>query len=181
MVRHHLICWIALLIVCLTNAAYPQTYNSNWNAASGLLPNQICPAWSLIHNVPSENPVLLGDTLVLTTVDDGDAMYFEQDAPALSIPAEWVIEFRMRRNSGSTSSNASQPIIVSCVPAAAFGNLLQIGTDEVFLMAALGFKGPTALVDTDSGFHTYRIEIHNTTTLSVFYDGGSDSDWILHL
>jgi hypothetical protein len=170
MARCRLIGLLALLFVCLTSAAYPQTYNSVWDASFGLLPTQTCPAWSFIQNVPSENPVLLGDTLVLTTVDDGDAMFFEQDAPALSTPAEWVIEFRMRRNSGSTSSNVSQPIIVSCVAAPAFGNLLQIGPDEVFLMASLGFKGPNAFVDTDNGFHTYRIEVHNTTTLSVYYD-----------
>jgi hypothetical protein len=170
MVKLHLSAATVLVSVGLCNVAFPQTFNSEWTAASGLLPNQICPPWSLIHNVSSENPVLLGDTLVLNTVADADAMYFEQDAPALVVPSDWVIEFRMRRNSGSTISSVSQPMIVSCVPAADFGNLLQIGADQVFLMSQLSVQGPTAFVDTDNGFHTYRIEMHNATTIAVYYD-----------
>lgn len=158
-----------VMSVCLSGVAYAQTYNSEWNAASGLLPNEVCPAWNLYDDA-SENPVLLGDTLVLSTSAAEDAMFLEQDAPALLIPSDWVIEARVRRNSGSTSVITSQPVILSFVSVSDIGNLLEIGTDEVFLLNSLTSRGPIAFVDTDSGFHTYRIEIHNEATISVYWD-----------
>lgn len=51
------------------------------------------------------------------------------------------------------------------------GNVLWIRGDEIFLWASQNVVGPTASVDTDGNFHTYRIEVSSSGVITVFYDG----------
>jgi hypothetical protein len=55
-------------------------------------------------------------------------------------------------------------------------HFLWIGRNEIFLNdGSRQIKGPSASVDTDDAFHTYRIEVEGVNAddaVKVFYDGG---------
>ncbi len=81
-----------------------------------------------------------------------------------------VIEARVKLGSGSTSAATRAPIVVAATTSPNVGSALWIGEDEIFINNADFVKGPTANVDTDDAFHTYRIEVTGAS-VDVFYDG----------
>lgn len=143
---------------------------SNWNAASGLTPEQIFPPYSLSNNAVPEVPVLAGEVLTISTSAEDENMFYVQRAPAVVTSAEFFIEAQVKFVSGSTSSASRAPVFIAATTAPGTGGVLFIGEDEVFFASA-GARGPVAKVDTDDSAHTYRLEFDATGTISLFYDG----------
>lgn len=155
-----------------TNACF----NSIWEASSVLLPDEVCPPWNIGNNADTEIPQLQGDTLVLATSVNAENMRYIQIASVgvpLSIPDTWVIEFAVRYVSGASADASFSHIsvqLIADVGDLGQGNFFHIGQDEIYLWSSFATKGPTATVDTDDSFHTYRIEVNLLTDIKVYYD-----------
>jgi hypothetical protein len=124
--------------------------------------------WTLYDTAFPENPVVSAGRLTLATSQDSENMYYIQTD--VVVPDPLVIEARVKRSSGTTYSDARAPIVVAFTISPSVGNALWIGNDEMFLLAGNMVRGETAVVDTDNGFHTYRIEVDSTGAIQVFYD-----------
>ena len=135
-----------------------QCYNASWNGSSQVLPSAACPPWTLT-SIGSPSQSLLGDTLTISSAQLLDNIHYGQFDFALTIPSLWVIEFTMRYVSGSTTASNQAPAQIFFAKQGVFQNVLWIGTDELFLWSADQVRGPSAFVDTDNSFHTYRIEV----------------------
>jgi hypothetical protein len=98
-------------------------------------------------------------------------MFYIQNDPTVDTSGSFFMEAVVRFVSGSSSITSRAPSGILFTTAPTVGNVLYIGADEVFFNAADLVKGPTALVDTDDSFHTYRIEVAATGSLALFYDG----------
>ena len=64
------------------------------------------------------------------------------------------------------------------------GDILYFGQDDVWLANGFLVRGPSANVDTDSAFHTYRIELSGTisgSAINVYYDNGASPLLTHHL
>jgi hypothetical protein len=143
-------------------------YDVVYDASTGLLPNESHPVWTLYDTAFPENPVVSAGRLTLATSQDSENMYYIQTD--VVVPDPLVIEARVKRSSGTTYSDARAPIVVAFTISPSVGNALWIGNDEMFLLAGNMVRGETAVVDTDNGFHTYRIEVDSTGAIQVFYD-----------
>ena len=145
----------------------------DWQAASGLLPDQISPAWTLIDSATIENPALVGGVLTLSTSVEAENMAYIQTEPLIDTVSPFYIEARVRYVSGFSSSAARAPIIIGLTTAPNIGNILFIGEDEVFFNVANHTAGAKISVDTNDAFHTYRIEYDGAGGLNLLYDGGA--------
>jgi hypothetical protein len=143
-------------------------YDVVYDASTGLLPNESHPMWTLYDTASPENPVVSAGRLTLATSQDSENMYYIQTD--VVVPDPLIIEARVKRSSGTTYSDARAPIVVAFTTSPSMGNALWIGNDEMFLLAGNMVRGETAIVDTDNGFHTYRIEVDSTGAIQVFYD-----------
>ena len=161
-----------VLAITWTGIATAQTpgFNATYEASSGLLPDEVCPPWTLFDTASPEDPSLSGGKLVISTNQNRESMGFLQSASDIAIPPNLVIEERVKLVSGSSSALTRAPIAIGTTTSPAEGIVLWIAQDEMFINLADGVKGPTATVDTDGGFHTYRIEITGAS-VEVFYDG----------
>jgi hypothetical protein len=164
----------ALLASCLAAPALAQPYHWRWEAASGLFPNTGCPFWTLIDN-SSASAVLGGGVLTLATTSfPSNNLGYEDNAPDVVVPNPWIIEFRARYVSGTSSHPAREAMAltastVSNVIAAVF-----IGPDVVKINSGDFTIGASAIVDTDDAFHTYRVVINGTSLgspIQVYHDG----------
>ena len=136
------------------------------------IPASTCPTWTLFDNGLGAHPYMSGETLVIpNTSVDSEYFFFEQGPVQLSQPSTLVVESRMRRLSGSSSVNYRDAAGVSVMCATDTVNELYIGADEIFLLSDPTTKGPSALVDTDNQYHTYRIIVNPNRAIDVFYDG----------
>jgi len=141
-----------------------------WEASSGLLPSEAGLPWQLTDTASPEDPLLGSGVLTLATDPDAELLYFTQAGDAVSIPLDLVVETTLRLLSGSAAAAHRAPVSVSYTLAPYFGGSLQIGLDEIFLLADNNLKGDSAAVDTDDEFHTYRIEVDSSGEAVVFYD-----------
>jgi hypothetical protein len=148
----------------------PVIFNSDWNGSTHLMPNQVCPPSALYQNTSPLMPYFDGDSLVINTPAQDKYMYYGQSGSALSIPDTLAVEFQMRFVSGGTNDPTRVPAHAYINLANSTWNILMIGNDEIFLWSASGVKGPSAYVDTDGAFHTYRIEVIGYHNIRVFYD-----------
>lgn len=160
---------IALVAAVAEVAASP----AEWTSASGLLPTQVCPAWTLVDEASPENPSLAaGGPLTLSTDVTAEDMFYRQSPPLITFPAgtTTTIEAGVRFVSGSNDL-ASRRAIGIFFNTGSLANTLYIGQDEAFLLTGVVTAGPSASVQTDDAVHTYRIEIATDNTIAVFYDG----------
>ena len=141
-----------------------------WEATSGLFPDQIDLPYDLFDTAAPEDPVLSPTHLTLSTSIDSEIMGYEQLEPQVSIPDPLVIEARLRVLSGSGAIPATAPVDVIFTLTPEFGNGLRIHVDEIFLLLDNNVKGPSAVVDTNDAFHTYRMEVDGAGNISVYYD-----------
>ncbi|MBZ0112047.1 MAG: hypothetical protein K8J08_06280 [Thermoanaerobaculia bacterium] len=142
-----------------------------WQASSGLFPDQGTRPWTLTDTAEPEDPTLGAGALTLATDANAEILYYGQTAEHVAIPSELVIETTLQLVSGSSSSNAKGSVIVAFTLAPEFGNSLHIGVDDIFLLDDNNLRGDSAVVETDDGFHTYRIEVDSFGEVVVLYDG----------
>ncbi len=143
--------------------------NSIWNGLEHRLPNATCPPWSENFSASPESHYLRGDTLVLVTTDTAGTLEYFQSAPDIVIPDPLVIEAKMRFVAGN-SIPARAPASLVCSYGLNTGNILFIKQDEIFLLSEYYIQGPTISVDTDDTFHSYRMVIHASHAIEVYYD-----------
>ncbi len=161
-----------------------QCYNASWYGSSQELPSEVCPQWELVIEDGALPPVMVADTLVISTTSGTlfDYEYFEQLAPAIQPMFPVVLEFRMRLVSSEDTVDFRTAAGSQFFLGGDTSNALFIGSDEIFLLSSQTERGQTASVDTDNSFHTYRVEIDNLLGIRVFYDGqltltGSMFEW----
>jgi hypothetical protein len=144
-----------------------------WFAGSGLLPDQTTTNW-VLGDTAAANPTLSGGHMLLSTAASSEIMYYRQIAN-LSIPANWTIEFRAKFDSRNAAINYNSGMSVFFTAAPYVGNILYFRQDDLWLANGLNVRGPGVALDTDSAFHTYRIELSGTSlgsAIKVFYDNG---------
>ena len=166
---------ITLLALCAT-ASSASADTVTWNGSSGLLPTQITPPYTLVDNAVA-NPVLSGGILTLNTSSEPlTYMLYDQSGLQLAVPSNLVIEANMRFVSGTSPGTTRAPAGIQFVPAPGLLNFLWIQSDLIFLNQTGDVRGPSAVVDTDGAFHTYRIEVTGQSlgsAVNVFYDNGA--------
>lgn len=144
-----------------------------WNASSGLFPDQATPAMTLFDGSSPENPQLGGGVLTIQNDAHSEYLYYEMAGSQLNVPSALTITAEVRFVSGTTSFPARTGAFIGFTTAPGVGGVLFIGIDDIFLGAANATRGPAASVDTDGAFHTYRIETSGTTAgsgVQVFQD-----------
>jgi hypothetical protein len=167
--------WKVFLLLFAVDVGFAPTsvfagFISNWNAPSGVLPNQIATPWTLFEDATPELPVLSGGVLTLSTTPDAERMIYSHSGSTVDMSGNFYIEARLKRVSGSTSSPNRAPISIGFTTTGSFGNILFIGNDEVFFINSGDVKGPTASVQTDDAFHTYRIEVSSIGGITLLRD-----------
>ena len=113
---------ILVALAALAGPAAAQTpTESVWQASSGLLPTQVCPAWALTDTSASD-PVLAPSGLTISDTTGEDLFYFQTDAlDVVPVPDPIVVEARMRFVSGTSSANNRAPANVVITTAADTG------------------------------------------------------------
>ena len=117
----------ASLPLCSLSAA-----TVDWTAASGLFPNQLFPAYTLIDTAAPQDPVL-SSVLTLSTNTDSENMYYSMSGSDIAMPSNLVIEFTARYVSGSSSAATRAPITIGFTTQPNVGCGLHIGLDTIFL------------------------------------------------
>ena len=153
----------------------------DWNGSSGLYPDEITPQYSLFDTAIND-PALSVGVLTLATNSDAELMGYSMNGASLAMPAAPQINFNMRMVSQSTSYPSLRTgAAVSITTQNNVGNVVYFGIDEVFFLTTGGTRGPDAVIDTDSGFHAYRIEVEGLSSgskISLFQD---DSPVLTHV
>jgi hypothetical protein len=159
---------------CFLLAASPSRAATNaWYASSGLLPDQVTPNW-VLFDTATANPTLTGGELTLSTAANTETMFYRQ-SNNIAMPSNLTVEFRTRFVSRNTTLNYNSPMNIAFTTAPNIGNILYLAQDDLWLANGISVRGPSASVDTDGAFHTYRIEVAGTTAgsaVNVYYDGG---------
>lgn len=100
-------------------------------------------------------------------------MFYIQREPIVDTSGPFFIEARLRFVSGSSSLASRAPISIAFTTAPNIGTTLFIGLDRVFFNTGDATAGPSAVVDTNGAFHTYRIDYDGAGALSLAYDGNT--------
>ena len=145
-------------------------YNWEWYASSQVQPDADCPNWVLVNTADVETPIFEGDSLLLSTSQHAEQMWYWQDPDDIQMPAVLVLEARLRHVSGSSADIFREPTIFNFNIASDQGTLFSIGADRMFYWSGHQVVGGETFLDTDDSFHTYRIEVQSTGSLQVFYD-----------
>ncbi len=141
-----------------------------WQASDGLLPDQSVPAWNLFDDAVPEDPTLGATTLTLSTDVDSENVYYLMSGSELDVGDPIIVESRFRVLASTASSSSKAAVTIGITVSPLFGNGLHVGVDEIFVLLANNLKGPSAVVDTDGQFHTYRIEANLAGQFDVYYD-----------
>jgi hypothetical protein len=161
-------------VLFLAAPAAAAGFESQWNASWGLAPDELWhEPWTLGDEANPEEPILGSQFLTLGTSQDTENMFYIQSDPTVDTSGSFFIEAAVRFVSGSQSTPSRAPIAINFTTAPEVGNALYIRGDEVFFNSSNNTKGPSAFVDTDGAFHTYRIDVSATGDLSLLYDGSS--------
>jgi hypothetical protein len=149
-----------------------------WEASSGLLPDQVDPAWNLNDNAPATDPVLSAGVLTLSTAAQAQNMFYNMTGSDLDFSATsgYWLEGTMRFVSGSNLAGWNRtPAVMGMVFAGGNRATLQIRQDSIFILNGDNTVGAiNNSVDTDDAFHTYRMEIAGKTAgsiVNVYQDG----------
>jgi hypothetical protein len=167
--RSALIGFVVASLLSFQSVSYADSTVS-WDGSGGLLPDQSTPVWILFDDATPEDPVLSAGVLSLSTDVESENVYYTQSGAEISINDPVVVEFRARVTASSASVPSKAAVSVALTVSSDFGNSLQIGVDEIFVLIGNNMKGPSAVVDTNGAFHTYRIEADLAGNFDVYYD-----------
>ena len=98
----------------------------------GALPHQISPPYTLYNTGPASNTLGSG-YLTMSTYTNSTYNYYVQYSPIVDTSGAFYVEAGVRYISGSTSSDAREPIVIAITTAPGVGNSLWIGDGWVFL------------------------------------------------
>jgi len=163
--------WTAAILLGLAARASAQPTEAVWDAASGRTADQVCPAWTLVDTTPGADPVLANGVLTLSDAANAQDMFYMQTALTTPLPDPVVIEARLKFVSGQSSLGNRGPVAIAVTTAPNRGTLFFVGAGRMFLTADGDVRGNTAVVDTESAFHVYHIEISAAGAVTVRYDG----------
>jgi hypothetical protein len=143
---------------------------SEWEASSGVLPDEAGLGYTVIQagNVPA--PTLESGVLTVSTSQNADNYYYVQVEPDVEPDRAFTIDWEMRLLSGSSSSTARAPFMMFITIDENVGTLLGIDADRIFFVVAGLNAGPPALVDTDDAFHAYRLEHDGSGGFVLYQD-----------
>jgi hypothetical protein len=169
--------WLAYPVVaaaslCFAGSAVAAT--NAWFASTGFLPDQVTTNWAL-SDTSVNDPFISAGAMTLSTAASSEGMFYRQTAN-LAIPANLTMEFRARMLSRNTVANNNSPMAIFFTTGSGVGNILYFGLDDLWLANGFLVRGPSASVDTDGAFHTYRIEVNGVASgspIKVFYDNGA--------
>jgi hypothetical protein len=162
--------WAVLAGSCLATAA-PAAVITDWDAGSGLKPDQVSPAW---YFGGDQNATLSGGALNIV-----GRTYYEhgpETIPAIDTSMGVDVELSFRYVSGYTTLDSRDAITVFVTQGAGYGVGFYIGDDRLFLNNGNVSRGDTAYLDTHD-FHTYRLVVGAADPLSsvasvqVYRDG----------
>lgn len=157
---------VAVLTYKRCTASY---FNTQWSAGSGLYPDAQCP-WQLVDSAVPETPTLANGVLTLSSSTFLEDMAFQQ-VTSLAIPDTFLMAASVKYVSENhMAGNPRRGVAINFTVAPDSSNRVFIAQDTVFIWSALSVQGPTALVDTDGGFHTYLIEVIHHFDLFVYQD-----------
>jgi hypothetical protein len=170
---------MALYVLIPTTGLAQIAYNSFWNASAGNTPDLANPPWTLATNAGSGYSLAAGGPLTLTAPGDFQNILYYQLATNLAIPSVLEIQVTVKVLSSQTSYNYRAGTAIIFQNSNAVGNVLYLGDGTIFLLSPSDpsghTMGPSAAVDTEGAFHTYRIEVNGTEAaggaVAVFYDG----------
>lgn len=154
-------------------------YNSQWFASSLEYPHDICPAWKLVNECDTEQPIIESDTLtgsdelILGNSTQAELLYYYQDGSTISFADSLVIEFEMKYIDGYVGIGDSAMYGVFNAgyhDDFGYGTVFWVKQDSIFLWAETDIVGDLAEVDTDDDFHNYRIIVSDSGDVSVYYD-----------
>ncbi len=142
-----------------------------WSAATGLLPENACPAWTLGTNVA--NPSLTAGGLEFSTGACGSNMFYLQSGADIVIPDTMVVEARLVIDAGSECvgpcGHQRQAAAICITTAPQVGVLAYVGPGEVLLTGANCASAFVANV-ANAGAHTYKVVIVNGTSVTMYFD-----------
>ena len=169
---------IAVLLVLAIPAATNAGIEVEWEASSGLYPDEIALPFTLVDEANPENPQLtvVDGTDVLRFSTDGLPTYERMFYSHLEIDVffPFFVEAELKVLSGSTNKPNRATAMIAAL--AAPGKLWFLGIDPndgVFLAGPGTSILDSATRDTNDGFHTYRIETDSAFNVRVFYDAES--------
>ncbi|MGH7724609.1 MAG: hypothetical protein ACREOU_04200, partial [Candidatus Eiseniibacteriota bacterium] len=140
-----------------------QPYTIRYEASSGDLPDDSCPAWT--RDQTGGTASVSGGILTMSSGVQNHVLNYHVP---VSFANPIVAEFRARRITGTTSSAAREHLGIAIGTSTGVGVHFFVGPDVVFLTNGPGSRGPQAFVDTDA-MHTFRIEVSGSA-VSVYYD-----------
>ena len=158
------------IVIAVANFTNGQDYNSTWAGSSQKFPNQVCPRWTQTDESATNNPQFGGDSLILATSNNDDNLYYSQSMPLFAPQDSLDVEFQLRVASQSSVTSTRTGVAVQFVTQPQFGNVLFIGSDEIFLWSSFDVRGLTANVDTDQSAHIYRIVVSAGGAIRVYQD-----------
>lgn len=162
-----------VLLVLTSLSGTVQAALLTWDGGTGFEPDEISPPYTLFDSSVND-PVLSSGILTIDTDSNAELMGYRMLGASLVMPTAPRIEFNMRMGLQSSSSPTLRTgAAVSITTQNSVGNVVYIGTDEVFFLDTGGVRGPSAMIDTDSAFHDYRIEvagINSGAAISLFQD-----------
>lgn len=145
---------------------------SVWTAASGQLPEDACPPWTLAGNVGA-HPLTAGG-LALSTTACGDNVLFVQNGEAIAIPDSLVVEGRLVLDAGfecvGPCGHQRQAAAICVTTAPEVGVLAYVGPGEVVLTTA-NCGGALVAAVGNGGAHTYKLVIRHGSAVTLYYDG----------
>ncbi len=163
---------LAALVLLATFPASSRAAVAVWNAASGLTPDLVCPAWTTGGNVTA--PAIVGGTLALSTSSCGENRYYVQSGADIVMPDTLVLEARLALDSGSECiggcGHYRQAADLSVTTAPFVGTLCFVGPGEVLLVSQECAGAQSVLTNT-SGMHDYTLRIAPGGTVTVHKDG----------
>jgi hypothetical protein len=157
----------ACLAFSVIFVADAKTETVRWEGSSGQTPGSSC--WSEYID-PNGTVTFGGGAMTISTSSDGQNVYWYQSGSQIAFPPTIVFEARVKFLSGSTSHVSRAPVVILIETAPLVGTMLCVGADDVFILSDDITRGASAVVDTDGGFHTYRVIITGSS-VSVEYDG----------
>lgn len=143
-----------------------------WTAATGLLPENACPPWTLAGNIGAHPLTAAG--LELGTTACGDNVFFMQGGDAIAIPDSLVVEGRLVLDAGSECvgpcGHQRQAAAICVTTAPNVGVLAYVGPGEVLLTTA-NCNGALAASVSTTGAHDYKLVILHGVAATLYYDG----------
>lgn len=159
----------AILIIVMINWAHAVGPVSNWDAASGLKPDEISEPYEVINNSGVQPTLDAGKLTISTTADSRNVFYIQRE-PLVDPSRKFTVTVNMRLVSGTSITPFRAPVGIFTTIAPSVGLVLWIDVDRVFFGVDRFVNGPISNVDTDDAMHTYRIEHDGAGNFTLFHD-----------